>query len=47
MYKLIFERFPISLTDMNNMGYGEFQEMIDKMVEFSVELKNKIKNNNI
>ncbi len=42
MYKLIFERFPVSLTEMNNMLYSEFQTMIEKLSEFSVELKNKI-----
>ncbi len=47
MYKLIFERFPISLSEMNSMGYGEFQEMVEKMVEFSVDLKNRLNKNNI
>jgi hypothetical protein len=42
MYKLVFERFPVSLTEMNNMLYSEFQTMIEKLSEFSVELKNKI-----
>lgn len=47
MYKLIFERFTISLSEMNSMGYGEFQEMVEKMVEFSVDLKNRLNKNNI
>lgn len=42
MYKLVFERFPVSLTEMNNMFYSEFQTMVEKLSEYSVELKNKI-----
>jgi hypothetical protein len=42
MYKLIFERFPVSLTEMDNMYYSDFQTMIEKLSEYSVELKNKM-----
>jgi uncharacterized protein YlxP (DUF503 family) len=41
MSKLIFERFPISLSDVDSIDYFRFEEILENLVEFSKEQKKK------